>query len=160
MNSRLLNVSTIFVAVVAVSVGIFVYNSAQTTITDSMESISSQEVDAYNQLFTSYNGNQTGSSIKGLIGRLIVNATTYENEVEKIPGLVMEKIVEDEFIIQDEVSPLESLDVYIQKLSEIRNEIDSRHDYYVEITYQENGFIDYIHVSYDEFNPITDLKYR
>ncbi len=163
MNSRLLNVSTIFVAVLAVSVGVFMYNSAQSTIYESTTSISTQEVDAFNNQFTSYEGKQTGSHVRALIGRLIANANTYQDESNKIPGFVMEELIEDEFIVPTVVIPPETEDEYneyIQKLTNFRNAIDSRHEYYVEITYQTDGLIDYIHVSYDEFNPITDLKNR
>lgn len=163
MNSRLLNISTILVAVVTVSVGMFVYNSAQNTISDSMENLSMQEVEAFNAQFTPYEGIQTGSSIKALIGRLIANANTYRDESDKIPGVVIEQLTVDEMLEQNVVNPIESEDEvneYVQDLNSIRNLIETKHEYYVEINYQTDGMVDYIHISYDESNPITNLKNR
>lgn len=163
MNSRLLNVSTVMFAVLTVSIGMFVYNSAQTTITDSLDSISTQEMESFNSMFSRYEGEQTGSNIKALIGRLIANADTYRAEVDKIPGIIYEKKTEDEMIEQviiDHIETEDNLNDYIQNLGMARNEIETKHYYYVEITYQENGLIDYIHISYDPSNSITDLRYR
>ena len=163
MNSRLLNLSTILVAVVTVGVGVFIYNSAQSVVPDALDTITIQEVEAFNNQFTSYEGIQTGSNVKALMGRLIGNANIYRDESNKIPGVVMEELAEDELIVPTVANPPETendVQEYIQKLTSNRNSIDSRHEYYVEITYQTDGLIDYIHVSYDELNPITDLKYR
>lgn len=163
MNSRLLNLSTILVAVVTVGVGVFIYNSAQSVVPDALDTITIQEVEAFNNQFTSYEGIQTGSNVKALMGRLIGNANIYRDESNKIPGVVMEELAEDELIVPIVANPPETendVQEYIQKLTSNRNSIDSRHEYYVEITYQTDGLIDYIHVSYDELNPITDLKYR
>ena len=43
MNSRLLNLSTILVAVVTVGVGVFIYNSAQSVVPDALDTITIQE---------------------------------------------------------------------------------------------------------------------
>lgn len=163
MNSRLLNVPAILLAVLTVSVGMYIYNSSQTTITDAMTTLSTQEVDAFNNQFVVYEGTQTGSNIKALIGRLIANADTYRDESDKIPGFIYEKKSEDEMIEQVIIDPFETeedLTEYIQNLGYARNDIETKHEYYVEITYQETGLINYIHISYDSSNPITDLRFR
>ena len=49
MNSRLLNLSTILVAVVTVGVGVFIYNSAQSVVPDALDTITIQEVEAFNR---------------------------------------------------------------------------------------------------------------
>lgn len=163
MNSRLLNVPAILFAVLTVSIGMYVYNSSQATITDSMESLSTQEIDAFNSQFYSYEGTQTGSNIKALIARLIANANTYMDETDKIPGVIIEQLTEDETIEQIIVEPFEIEDdasEYIQKLNEIRNNVSNKHEYFVEINYQSKGIVDYIYISYDESNPITNYRNR
>ena len=79
MNSRLLNVPAILVAVLTVSIGMFVYNTSQSTISDSFSTISTQEIEAFNNQFTSYEGAITVSNVKALMGRLIANSSTYED---------------------------------------------------------------------------------
>ena len=162
-SKALLIAGAILLCILIIAIGMFIYNSASSTITDSLTSLSTQEVEAFNNQFTSYEGIQTGSNVKALMGRLIGNANIYRDESNKIPGVVMEELAEDELIVPTVANPPETendVQEYIQKLTSNRNSIDSRHEYYVEITYQTDGLIDYIHVSYDELNPITDLKYR
>ena len=53
MNSRLLGAG-IIVPILIVSVGLFIYNSASTAISDPISSISTQEIEAFNNQFMSY----------------------------------------------------------------------------------------------------------
>ena len=50
MNSRLLNIPAILVAVLTVSIGAYIYNSSQSTITDAMDSLSTQETNTFTKL--------------------------------------------------------------------------------------------------------------
>lgn len=163
MNSRLLNVPAILFAVLTVSIGMYVYNSSQSTLIETANTMSTQEISAYNNQFTTYEGIQTGSNIKALIGRLVANADTYRDESSKVPGVIIEYLNEDETIEQIVIDPIETEDDlldYVQMLGTVRNSTDTKHEYYVEMTYQNSGIIDYIHISYDSSNPITDLKFR
>ena len=161
MNSRLCNISAILVAVLTVSVGIFVYNSSQATITDSMTTLSTQEIDTFNNQFSSYEGYQTGSNVKALMGKLISNVHTYRDEIGKVPQVYIDKLSTLN-AYEQEATFYEDGDFqdYIDTLGIIRNSVETKHEYYIEITYQEDGLVDYIHISYDSSNPMTDLKYR
>ena len=88
MNSRLLNIPAILVAVLTVSIGSFIYNSSKSTISDAMESISTQDAESFNSLFLMYEGEQTGSNVKLLIGKLISNANMYENDISSVRCLL------------------------------------------------------------------------
>ena len=162
MNSRLLGAG-IVVPILIVSIGLFIYNSASSTITDSISSLSTQEVEAFNNQFTSYEGKQTGSNVRALMGRLIANANTYSDECSKVPQVYINQMSEESSESM-EVTYTENDDGdtnnYINDLGEIRNLIETKHEYYIEITYQNNGLIDYIQISYDAENPIWEYKYR
>lgn len=162
MNSRLLGAG-IVVPILIVSIGLFIYNSASSTITDSISSLSTQEVEAFNNQFTSYEGKQTGSNVRALMGRLIANANTYSDECSKVPQVYINQMSEESSESM-EVTYTESDDGdtnnYINDLGKIRNLIETKHEYYIEITYQNNGLIDYIQISYDAENPIWEYKYR
>lgn len=162
MNSRLLGAG-IVVPILIVSIGLFIYNSASSTITDSISSLSTQEVEAFNNQFTSYEGKQTGSNVKALMGRLIANANTYSDECSKVPQVYINQMSEESSESM-EVTYTENDDGdtnnYINDLGKIRNLIETKHEYYIEITYQNNGLIDYIQISYDAENPIWEYKYR
>ncbi len=162
MNSRLLGVGLV-VPILIVSVGLFIYNSASNTIPDSISTLSTQEIDAFNNQFTSYEGEQTGSNVIALMGRLISNASIYEDEPSKVPQVYIDKTSEESsdyieatYTEFDEYDPSD----YINKLGQIRNSVETKHSYFVEITYQTSGLIDYIQISYDVENPIWEYKYR
>ncbi len=162
MNSRLFGVG-IVVPILVVSLGLFIYNSASNTIPDSISTLSTQEIEAFNNQFTPYEGEQTGSNIKAVMGRLIGNANVYADEPSKVPQVYIDKINEENPDYMDVTySELDNGDTtdYINDLGTIRNRTERNHSYFVEITYQSSGLIDYIQISYDPENPILENKYR
>ena len=162
MNSRLLGAS-IVVPILIVSIGLFIYNSASSSITESISSISTQEIDAFNNQFVSYEGEQSGSSVKTLLGRLIANARIYMDESTKIPQVYIDQ-VSDQMTVEMYATYTEGYDgdttAYINVLNEIRTNIDNEKSYLIDITYQDSGLIDYIQISYDIENPIWEDKHR
>ena len=155
-SKALLIAGAILLCILIIAIGMFIYNSASSTITDSMSTLSTQEVDAFNNQFTSYEGKQTGSNVKALIGRLIGNANTYRDEPAKVPQVFVDAVknnaegeneveVNATFTVDESGDPSE----YISVLGKIRNRLETKHEYYVEISYQGNGLIDYITVSYN-----------
>ena len=124
------------------------------------------EIDAFNNQFMSFEGIQNGINVKSLLARLMVSANTYEYEVNKIPNVFIDKIKDEinqnylenqEIIFNNEEE--EAYESYIRKLSNIRNNIENRHDYYVEFTFQDSGHLDYIIISYNPENS-AEVKYR
>ena len=162
MNSRLLGAS-IIVPILIVSVGLFIYNSASTVIPDSISSLSTQEIDAFNNQFTPYEGTITGSNVKALMGRLIANADTYREESDKVPQVYIDQLNEENTeymeVTYTEFDEDDTSD-YINDLGKIRNSVELKHKYYVEINYQSSGLVDYIQISYDPENPILDYYHR
>lgn len=84
-SKALLIAGAILLAILIIAIGMYIYNSAQTTIQDAMISMSTQEIEAFNNQFESYKGKQKGSQINSLIGKLIGNASTYKDEPGKVP---------------------------------------------------------------------------
>lgn len=162
MNSRLL-IPVVVAACAVMGIGTIIYNFAQNTVSDSISSLSTQEVEVYNNQFTSYEGVQTGSNVKALMGRLIANANTYSDESSKVPQVYIDNLSEDTPEEMDVTyTEFDDGDVtnYINDLGKIRNSVETKHEYYIEITYQSSGLVDYIQISYDVDNPIWQYKYR
>lgn len=157
MNSRLLNLSTILVAVVTVGVGVFIYNSAQSVVPDALDTITIQEVEAFNNQFTSYEGIQTGSNVRALMGRLIANADTYADEPAKIPAVVIDKVKSGGGAANAVVATAGETQTYIDTCGSIRNKVETKHEYYVEINYQKNGLLDVITITYDSTKPANTV---
>ena len=160
-SKALLIAGAILLCILIIAIGMFIYNSAQSTITDTMSTLSTQEVDAFNNQFTSYEGRQTGSNIKALMGRLIGNANTYRDEPAKVPQVYINRlsntnnnIVDATFTLNDAGDPQN----YITDLGTIRNRVETKHEYYVELNFQDNGLIDYIVISYDATNNLNNIE--
>lgn len=153
-SKALLIAGAILLCILIIAIGMFIYNSAQSTITDSLTSISTQEVEAFNNQFTSYEGVQTGSNIRALVGRLIANADTYADEPAKIPAVYIDKTKSTgNTTINQVVVNAGDTQNYIDNCGKIRNQVETKHEYYVEISYQKNGLIDYITISYNADSP-------
>ena len=56
-SKALIIAGAILLSILIIAIGMFIYNSAQSTINDSMTSFSTQEIEAFNNNFESYKGN-------------------------------------------------------------------------------------------------------
>lgn len=153
MSSRIISLTTTLIPILIIGIGMNVYNSAKSTIDESVSNMQQSEISAFNSTFEGYEGTQTGSQTKALIGDLIVNASTYEDEVSKIPGVtIVDKINKEGDSIEDAKKPEESDDVeeYKNNLTEIRNKLEDKHTYNIELEY-EDELVNEIKISYENY---------
>lgn len=149
-SKALLIAGAILISILIIAIGMFIYNSAQSTINNSMQSMSTQEVQAFNNEFMSFEGKQSGSNIKAMIGTLIANANTYRDEPSKIPVLYFDQVDVSGTIkdIKAVVTTAADPGNYIRDLNRIRNKVEPKHQYWVSISNQDNGLIDALIVTY------------
>lgn len=152
-SKALLIAGAILLAILIIAISMFIYNSAQSTIQNSMQSMSTQEIQAFNNEFMSFEGKQQGSNIKSMIGTLISNANTYRDEPAKIPGVKFDQVNnskdEGKGEMTAEVPDASNPKPYIDQLNKIRNLVETKHQYWVTIINQDNGIIDSIVVTYN-----------
>ena len=156
-SKALIIAGAILLSILIIAIGMFIYNSAQSTIADSMTSFSTQEIEAFNNNFESYKGNQTGSNVNSLITRLIANAKTYKDESTKVPAFIINQIVAGNNSSNAQAVPNSGgsnngQQAYIDILTGVKNRIENKHTYWVTFTYQENGLIDVVQVTYNASN--------
>lgn len=155
-SKALIIAGAILLSILIIAIGIYIFNGANSTITDSMTSMSTQEIEAFNNQFLSYDGAQSGSNVKALIGRLIANANTYEDEKEKIPAVDTPNGANSDGDAKYtgsstvKVTTAGDTNTYVQNLSNIRNNIENKHQYKVNISFATNGLIDTITIDYEE----------
>ena len=155
-TKALLISGAIILCVLIVSIGIYIYSSSKNKVISAVSTMSSNEIESYNSRYILYEGNQTGSDIKQLIGKLIANSNSNKDDLDKIPGVYLETKTNS----YDSTIPNSSdLSNYTKGLEKIRSNLEAKHKYWVEISFQNNGLIDYFTISYDE-NNIIDLKNR
>ena len=148
-SKALIIAGAILLSILIIAIGIFIFNGANSTITDSMTSMSTQEIEAFNNQFLSYDGKQSGSNVKALVGRLVANANTYKDETGKIPTLVATKVnANNEGGTATRPTSANDLNTYVSALSDIRTQVESKHEFTVSITFATSGIIDTITVTY------------
>lgn len=150
--------SAVLIGIMVVAVGMFIYKTAGASIEDSMSSMSTTDVEIFNSVYTMYEGEQSGSKIKSLIGTLISNANENVDENFKIPGLYLENKESVKKSFASGIPENGENKPYIDALQNIRTKIDPKHKYWVEFNYQSNGLIDYINISYEKSNLIEPMK--
>lgn len=155
-SKSLLIAGSILVCILFVAVGMFIYNTSGSSIQSSVSTLSTSEIEAYNVKYTMYEGEQTGANVKSLVGVLISNASTNEDENTRIPGLYLES--SNEKLMDSGLPENGEISSYLNALQEIRQNLESKHKYWVEVNYQKNGLIDYINISYDKANVVEPMS--
>lgn len=161
-SKALLIAGAILLAILIIAIGMFIYNSAQATVNDSLTSMSTQEVEAFNNQFNSYEQEQTGSNVKALIGRLIANANTYEEESAKVPKIIYlagssKNYTEASHTTKQAAYATTDSNTanYISGLSTLRNNIENKHKYWITMEAGTSGVIEYIQIEYGTTNDST-----
>lgn len=138
--------------IITVAVAMRIYNSAQDTITDSLHEVSTQEIEAFNNIFESYKGNQTGSQVSVLIGRLIANSDTFQNEPDHVLNVYYSgnnSGSEESITVKYDTVDAELLEEYKEALSEIENKLKNRSTYKISFDYEYTGLISVVRIEYD-----------
>lgn len=161
-SKALIIAGAILLSILIIAIGMYVYSSAQSTINSSLTQMSSSEKGAFNSTFTGYQGNQTGSQVKALIGDLLTNASTYAEEPAKIVQFTIDKgkisskattTSADGIIKRPEKE--NTTEDYCTGLNEIRNKIENKHPYWVDVNVGPSGVVEDIIVYYDNPNSTT-----
>lgn len=153
-TKALLIAGVLLVTILIIAIGMFVYNNASGTATDTIGTMSTQEIEVFNKQFDVYEGLQSGNQLKTLMGILLTNANTNKEEPTKIPGVGINKCVNtDKKQMHAPVPEPNEISQYIEIIGQIKNKLDKKHDYWVELSYQSNGLVDYITITYDADNP-------
>ena len=159
-SKALIIAGAILLSILIIAIGIFIFNGANSTITGSMTSMSTQEIEAFNNQFISYGGEQSGSNVKKLVERLIANSSTYKDEPKKMPTAVFKAQDGSLFKARMHQPNKEVLDNnwsldgngttygYIPRLTTIRDRIEAKHMYWVNINYGTSGIVDWIEIRY------------
>lgn len=152
-SKALIIAGAILLSILIIAIGMYVYSSAQSTINSSLTQMSSSEKNAFNSTFTGYQGKQTGSQVKALIGDLLTNASTYAEEPAKIVKFSIKTKISSKNTTAPNVDRPNSennTENYVKGLNAIRNAIENKHEYWVEVNTGTGGVVDEIIVDYNQ----------
>lgn len=158
-SKALLIAGAILLAILIIAIGMFIYTSAQSQVSESMTSMSTQQIEGFNSQFLDYEGVQTGSQVKALIGRLIANGKTYEQESGKVPAVNIQPHKDGEYCEVEHTKDQEGeggIANYSSNLSTIRSMIETKHKYNVSFDTGETGLINKVTVIYNTDSAGTD----
>ncbi len=149
-SKALLIAGAILLAILIIAIGMFIYTSAQSTIQNSMSSMTTQEIEGFNSNFTTYEGKQTGSQVKALLGRLIANANTYEEEPGKVPNVTIQPkkadATKNSYYYNDDQAG--NCTEYSKGLSTARSQVEAKHEYTVTMPTGQSGLIEEVVIEY------------
>lgn len=149
-SKALIIAGAILLSILIIAIGIYIFNQANTTITSSMSSMSTQEKDAFNNEFTTYQGQQKGSNVKALLSKVASNLGTFKEEKDKIPVVML--MTKGDAATQLENSganffqtlnyaDTDNASKYTTQISKLRNKIKDKHTYSVNMRIGSNGLI-------------------
>lgn len=160
-SKALIIAGAILLSILIIAIGMYIYNSSQNSIYGAADQISSQEKDAFNSQWTTYDENQPGSNVKSLIGKLVTNAQTNKEEQTKLPQLAYcatAKDMEDNNWCTVTSKVGDNSTIGVTDFGKCRSAIESRHTYYVQLRYSEaTGLVDGIIICYDKSQFDSDM---
>ena len=149
-SKALIIAGAILLSILIIAIGIYVYNQANSTITSSMSSMNTQEREAFNNQFTSYQGIQTGSQVKALLTRVASNLNTYKDQAEKVPTVILYTKNDTDTAISsvtkntlsgNHYKATSEATNYTKDVSSIRNKILDKHSYSVNFRFGQSGLV-------------------
>ena len=150
-SKALLIAGAILVAILIISICIYTFGNASDSVQSSINSFSTHEIEAFNNQFLMYNKTLDGTEVKKLIEKLVINSSTYENILDKIPSFIIDnQINANSDKVENAMRPTNSQDIseYTSKLNSIKNKIESNHKYTIEMINDATGFIGEIKLIY------------
>ena len=78
-SKALIIAGAILLSILLISLGIMIFNQAQSTVNNS--GMSQAEVESFNNKFLKYEGKQKGSVVRSMINEIIANNAVSENDV-------------------------------------------------------------------------------
>lgn len=156
-SKALIIAGAILLSILIIAIGMYIYTSAQANVNNSLTNMETSEIEGFNSTFSSYEGVQTGSSCKALIGRLISNAKTYKEEPAKIPSVSYNTSQTNAEVGKnsDQDNTYAAVTVenqtadYVTFLNTLNKGFDSKHPYRVVLTMSTEGVIAGVTINYD-----------
>jgi len=177
-SKALIIAGAVLLAILIIAIGMLIYNNAQNTIEESVQSMSAYDRNQFNAQWTQYQGQTSGTVVRELISKLVTNAKTYEEEFSKLPDLCYKAKSDGNYT----TSPADTKGgivvstppgnsnavatdgINISGFNLARNAIEARHLYNVKMIFSsKSGLVSGIIVEYDagdtdgsEFEPSYD----
>lgn len=138
------------VILILVTMGIFIFSNAEKFIKDSSKKIELADSSEFNNIWMSYEKKQEGSKIKAMADKLASNAKENKDTAALLPDLIYKATEGSDWVtVRSTVKGKEKSNV--EGFNKFKNDIDSRHTYFVKFVYSEKtNLISGIIVQYEQ----------
>ena len=132
-SKALIIAGAILISILIIAIGMYIYSSSTESINSGIANMSSQEIEAFNANWTTFEGTQSGTQVKSLINRLMSNAITYQEDSNKVVGLICAptSTAADKKTINYTAGQLST---FITNLNNMYTKIQAKHNYKVTLT--------------------------
>lgn len=128
-SKALIIAGAILISILIIAIGMYIYTSSSSSIYGATSQMNSQEVTAFNQTWTNYEGTQKGSNCRGLISQIIANNSTNKEDPTKLISIKFDGVNGADNV---EVTSSDAVEEGITKMQTARNKIEIKHNYWVE----------------------------
>lgn len=166
-SKALIIAGAILISILIIAIGMYIYTSSTGSIESAISSMDTQEIEAFNSMWSNYEGEQTGAQVKAMINKLIGHANTYQEEKDKVIAIACQptsKTADNKHITYNadanefafvkfgntNVNPVNqtTLTNYIKELNNLYTTIEAKHNYNVKLDFNGTALLRRIIVEY------------
>ena len=154
-SKALIIAGAILLSILIIAIGMYIYTSSHNSISEAGSQISEQEKTSFNQQWNTYEGAQGGNNIKALLQKVIGNCNTNAQEEQRLVDVVCSRPKNTGFGQKNINIGVDNIEYSIQELTWLRNLIEPRHTYYVQLEYDsKTSLVNKIIIKYEEIDEI------
>lgn len=149
-SKALIIAGAILLSILIIAIGMYIYNSSQNTVTNVTSQFGDTEIQTFNQQFTMYEGKQSGTNVKALLGKVIAsNSQNAQADLNtRLVGVDANNANLSSTVTKRNTSENAWGGPESNTLSTIRSDIKPRHEYTVTIINGPDGFVEKIIIKY------------
>ena len=164
-SKALIIAGAILLSILIIAIGMYIYTSSHNSISEAGSQISEQEKTSFNQQWNTYEGAQGGNNVKALLQKVIANCNTNAEEAQRLVDVCCTKATSSE-PTPTAAAPNHNIQIRVLNakgsadtdavpaLTSLRNIIEARHTYYLEIEYSaKDSLVNRIIIKYDQKDP-------
>ena len=140
-SKALIIAGSILLSILIIALGMYIFSTSSST--SDVEILNETEIQTFNAKFEKYKGSQLGSNVDALVSALRSNATTNSKTAERVPTVTVSTELGTS-VTGGNLSG--DATTYINGLSALK--IEKSHRYTIALTYDKNGLITDISISY------------
>lgn len=147
-SKALIVAGAVLLSILIIALGMYIYNSSTTSVYVAGDQIEAQELEVANSQWTTFEGFQSGTSVKSMISKLILNSGKNDKEKTKLPDLVIRPTAGD---TRNFLAASNTNELNVVGFNAARTLMEKGHDYFVEVHFcSDTGYVDLIRVHYDK----------